>query len=304
MSRILLLLLALCLSLPVAASPKVVASIAPLHSLVSGVMDGVSQPRLLIGGGASPHAYALKPSDIRALSDADLVVWVGEGLESAVLERPLHSLAGKVRVLKMSALEGVQLLPTREGGRWEGHAGEEEGHSDAHAEVDTHLWLSPHNAQCVVAEVAHSLAQIDPANAGQYLANAKGMSRRIAGLEQRLVKQLAPIRERHYIVFHDAYHYFEEAFGLHPVGAIAVSPERRPGARRIIEIRKTIRDLGASCVFSEPQFRPDIVEVVMEGSGARHGVLDPLGSSLPPGKDQWFNLMQGLADSLLGCLAQ
>lgn len=312
MGRIVVLLLAACWSLPTLASPKVVASIAPLHSLVSGVMEGVGEPRLLIGGGASPHAYALKPSDARALADAALIVWVGEGLET-MLERPLRTLAGKARVLELGSLEGVQLLPTREGGVWEegaaGAAGggqvheHESGHVHGRGEFDTHLWLSPQNARRIVAAVAGALSQLDPAHAPDYQANAVGMQRKIEAVEQRLSQQLAPVRERHYIVFHDAYHYFEEAFGLHPAGAISISPDRRPGARRISEIRRTIRDSGVACVFSEPQFRSATVEVVLEGSAARHGVLDPLGSSLPPGKEQWFNLMRELGDSMVECLA-
>jgi zinc transport system substrate-binding protein len=287
-----------------------VTSILPLHSLVSGVMDGVGEPRLLIGANASPHAYALKPSDARALSEAELIVWVGEDLE-AVLEQPLRTLAGRAKVLELSAVEGMPLLPSREGGVWqeskheEAHAHEEHGHDHGHqhGEMDTHLWLSPHNARRIVSAVVNELAKLDVANAPRYRANATAMEERIVALEASLKKQLAPVRERPYIVFHDAYHYFEEAFGLHSAGAIAVSPDRRPGARRIIEIRNAIRDSGARCVFSEPQFRPAIVEVVLEGSGARHGVLDPLGASLPPGKGLWFALMQGLADDLVGCLA-
>lgn len=305
MRRILLLLLVFLWSLPALAAPKVVVSIAPLHSLVSGVMNGTGEPRLLIGGGASPHAYALKPSDASALSDADLIVWVGQGLES-VLERPLHSLASKARVLEVSIVEDMQMLPTREGGAWEEQAAQEDlhGHSPehGHGEFDTHLWLSPHNARRIVTVVADALVQLDPVHEAQYQANSGSMHKRIDALEQRLVQQLAAVREHRYIVFHDAYHYFEEAFGLHPAGAIAISPDRRPGARRIAEIRKAIRESGAVCVFSEPQFRSAIVEVVLEGSGARHGVLDPLGSSLPPGKEQWFALMRGLADNLEACL--
>lgn len=304
--RRILLLLVLCGSMPVFAAPKVVVSIAPLHSLVSGVMDGVGEPQLLISGGASPHAYAMKPSDARALSDADLIVWVGEGLES-MLEHPLHSLSTKAVVLELSTLDGMKLLPTREGGVWEGHAAEEPGHRHAQGpesgEFDTHLWLSPYNARRIVAAVAEALGQIGPDHAAQYQANAASMNRRIVALEESLALRLAPVRERRYIVFHDAYHYFEETFGLQPAGAIAISPDRRPGARRIAEIRRTIRDSGAACVFSEPQFRSAIVEVVLEGSEARHGVLDPLGSSLPPGKAQWFSLMQGLADNLVDCLS-
>lgn len=312
MRRIICLLWALGWSLPALATPQVVASIAPLHSLVSGVMAGVAEPRLLIGGGASPHAYALKPSDARALNEAGLIIWVGEGLET-MLERPLHSLAGKARVLEVSALEGMHPLPIREGGPWEGHphgaevgnnqASHEDAHEQEHGEMDPHLWLSPANARRIVTETAKVLVQLDPAHAVQYQANAGEMSRRIDALERRLALQLAPLRERRYIVFHDAYHYFEEAFALQPAGAIAVSPDRPPGARRISEIRKKIRDSGAGCVFSEPQFRSAIVDVVLEGSPARHGVLDPLGSALAPGEGQWFSLMQGLADSLSDCLA-
>ncbi|HEX9802726.1 MAG TPA: zinc ABC transporter substrate-binding protein [Gammaproteobacteria bacterium] len=310
MTRIILLLALLCGSLPALAAPRVVASIPPLHSLASGVMEGVGEPQLLIGGGASPHDYALKPSDARALAEAQLILWVGEGLE-AVLEKPLHSLAGKARVVELGALEGMELLPTREGGVWEGHAGEEaeegpdDGHDEGHrhGEFDNHLWLSPHNARRTVAALAEALAQLDPANAARYRANAEGLAARITALENELKLRLSPLRERRYIVFHDAYHYFEAAFGLQPAGAIAVSPDRRPGARRIGEIRRTIRVSGAACVFSEPQFRSAIVEVVLEGTEARHGVLDPLGSALSPGAGQWFALMRGLADDLEACLS-
>lgn len=307
MPRFLLLLSLLCGSLPALAAPRVVASIAPLHSLASGVMEGVGEPQLLIGGGASPHDYALKPSDARALAEAQLILWVGEGLE-AVLEKPLHSLAGRARVLELGTLEGMELLPTREGGVWEGHAGEEaeEGHDEGHGhgEFDSHLWLSPHNARRTVAALAGALAQLDPVNAARYRANAESMAARITALENELKQRLSPLRERRYIVFHDAYHYFEAAFDLQPAGAIAVSPDRRPGARRISEIRRTIRDSGAACVFSEPQFRSAIVEVVLEDTEARHGVLDPLGSALTPGTGQWFALMQGLAVDLEACLAK
>jgi len=304
MGRKLLLILALCWSLPVLAVPKVVVSILPLHSLVSGVMEGVGTPRLLIGANASPHDYAMKPSDARALSEADLVVWVGEDLET-MLAQPMHALVSRARVLELSTVEGMSLLPTRKGGAWEmddheAHDKEHAGHG--HGEMDTHLWLSPHNARRIVEVVAEQLSALDAVNAKRYRANAAELKRQIAVLAKQLQAQLAPIRTRPYIVFHDAYHYFEAAFGLHPVGAIAVNPERRPGAHRIMEIRRAIRDSGATCVFSEPQFRPAIVDVVLEGSDAHHGVLDPLGSTLPAGSGQWFALMRGLADSLVGCL--
>lgn len=304
MMRNLAMLLALCWSLPLPAAPRVVTSILPVHSLVAEVMDGVGEPQLLIGANASPHDYALKPSDARALSEAELVVWVGEGLET-VLKQPLRSLSAHAQVLELSTAEGMQLLPSRKGGVWEmdGHGESREGHEHAHGEIDTHLWMSPENARRIVRIVATRLSDLDPVNAAQYRSNAKAMERRISELEVSLREQLTPVTESSYIVFHDAYHYFEEAFGLHPAGAIAVSPDRRPGAKRIVEIRQAIKDSGVRCVFSEPQFRPAIVEVILEGSGARHGVLDPLGSTLPPGKGQWFALMQGLADDLVACLS-
>jgi zinc transport system substrate-binding protein len=279
-----------------------VTSILPLHSLAAGVMEGVGEPQLLIGANASPHDYALKPSDAGALSKAELIVWVGEGLET-VLEQPIRTLSGRATVLELSAVEGVRLLPSRRGGIWQEdeHERGHEGHE--HGGMDTHLWLSPENARRTVHAVAAQLSELDAANAERYHSNADAMERRITELEARLQAQLAPVREQAYIVFHDAYHYFEDAFALHPAGAIAVSPDRRPGARRLIEIRRAIAASGVRCVFSEPQFQSAIVDVVLEDSHARHGVLDPVGASLAPGKEQWFALMQGLADSLEACLS-
>ncbi len=302
MLRVFVLFLVMSWSLPLLAAPKVVASIAPIHSLVAGVMDGVGEPILLIPANASPHAYALKPSDARALSRAELVVWVGEGLEM-VLEQPLHSLAGNAQVLELSTFDGIHLLPAREGGAWDkGDPHEEREHG--HGDMDTHLWLAPANARTIVEAVTEQLVALDAKHADRYRANANTMKKHISALEAEINKQLAPIRERPYIVFHDAYHYFEDAFSLHPAGAISVTPDRSPGARRLSEIRKVIRERGAVCVFSEPQFRPATVRVVLEGTGARNGVLDPLGATLTPGKALWFHLMRGLSRNLRTCMEQ
>lgn len=304
-----LLALSLSLSLPALGEPRVVVSIGPVHSLVTGVMEGVGEPELLIPAGASPHTYSLKPSDARALSRAELVVWVGPELE-AVLGRPLQTLAENAQPLALVDVAGMELLPVREAGRLheeaeheEERTGEGEEDDHRHGAVDTHLWLSPHNARRIVDTVAEQLAGLDPENAARYRHNAEVLDGEIVQLEQGLDRQLTPLKEQRYIVFHDAYRYFEKAFDLHPAGAIAVSPEKRPGARRLIEIREAIGESGARCVFSEPQFRPDIVDVVLEGTGARHGVLDPLGAELVPGRALWFDLMRALADSLAGCLA-
>lgn len=295
-------ILLLLTSLPLIAAPKVVVSIAPIHSLVAGVMEGVGEPQWLIPSGASPHAYALKPSDARALANAQLVIWVGEGLEP-MLEKPLDALAGSARVIELVSVEGMRLLDNREGGIWgeEHHGDEHEGHG--HGEVDMHLWLSPANARLIVSAAAAALIELDEANAQRYRDNAAMMRSRIDTLESTLRAKLEPFGKTPYVVFHDAYHYFEESFGLTPAGAISVSPDRPSGAKRIAEIRQTIRERNAVCVFSEPQFQPRIVKVVLEETGARHGVLDPLGAGLTPGKEQWFGLMQGLADNLATCLS-
>jgi zinc transport system substrate-binding protein len=285
----------------------VVASIAPLHSLAAGVMAGVAEPRLLIAANASPHAYALRPSDARALSQAELVLWVGEGLENTMIQA-LASLSGKARLITLEQAEGVWHLDARKGGEWEGHEAHGHHHHGEHAdhgeEYDSHLWLAPANARRIVELLRDALLELDPTHASHYQQNAKGMLVEIDALERRLNEQLAPVRQRPFIVFHDAYQYFEQSFELQAVGAITLSPERAPGARRLAEIRRVIAERQAVCVFSEPQFRPAVVKVALEGSTARHGELDPLGSTLAPGAGQWFQLMQGLADSLQQCLAQ
>lgn len=168
--------------------------------------------------------------------------------------------------------------------------------------IDGHLWLNPENARIIARGVAESLAEIDPARAATYLENAERYGMRLAALDAELRQRLAPVADRPYIVLHDAYQYFEQRFGLAAAGSIAVNPERRPGARRIREMRAKVSDLGARCVFGEPQYRAAIVEVVVDGTGARIGSLDPLGADVPPGGDAYFTMMRDLADSLTRCL--
>lgn len=283
------------------AAPAVVVSIPPIHSLVAAVMADVEQPHLLIDGGASPHAYALKPSDARALGGADLIVWTGEGMEP-MLPRPLSQLSG-VTIIELATLPGMELLPSREGGVWGEHQRHDHHHGESSPqEYDWHLWLTPSNARTIVKMVAGRLMQMDADNADQYRVNRDRTLARIDALDSQLTGQLEPLRSIPYLVFHDAYHYFEDAYGLHPVGAITVSPDRAPSARRLHNIREGLKSSGAVCVFSEPQFPSPLVEVVLEGSSARHGTLDPLGTRLTSGPELWFSLMQNLGDDLQRCL--
>jgi zinc transport system substrate-binding protein len=278
----------------------VVASVKPLHGLVAAVMEGVAEPRLLISRG-SPHGYSLRPSEARALRQAELVFWVGPGLE-AVLVKPLRTLSGQATVVPMVDLPGLMLLPLREGGAWDPDHQESDAKTQAESH-DLHIWLDPDNARVMVEAIAAALARADPPNAARYRQNATGALARIAALDRDLRQRLAPIGDRAYVVFHDGYHYFEQHYGLNAVGSITVSPERAPGARRLREIRARIAELGAVCVFSEPLFEPALVETVVEGSAARTGTLDPLGTGIAPGPQAYFELMDALAADLLSCLA-
>ena len=321
-----------------ADGPSVVATIKPVHSLAAAVMDGVAEPALLVRSGGSPHTYALRPSEARALESADVVIWVGEALES-FLERPLETLASDARIVTLSEADGLLLLQTREGGAWDSHDhGEhtEAEHHDEHAEhehhddhdehaeaehhddhddhaehaehdhahegADMHVWLDPRNAGIMARAIADALISADPANAPAYRANMAQLQANLSDLEQAIGEQLEAAHDRPFVVFHDAYQYFETRFDVRAVGSITVTPDIQPGAARLRELRHAIEEVGARCVFSEPQFEPRLVETVTEGTAAKPGTLDPLGAALPAGPGQYFALMEGMAESLVDCL--
>lgn len=325
-----------------AAAPQVVTTIKPIHSLTAGVMKGVGAPTLLIEGAGSPHAYSLKPSQAAALQDADLIVWMGPQLET-FLTKPLETLSGGAHTLTLAQSDGVKTLAFREGGAFERHSHDQdeeehdhdhgdhddhdhEGehdheahdhsdhdeHADEHAHhdhdhdhdgVDPHMWLDPANAKAFVSALSEELSEIDPDNAATYEANAQALQGRLDGLMTQVSGKLAPVQGKPFIVFHDAYQYFENRFDISAAGSITVSPERAPGAERVAEIQHHIEELGANCVFSEPQFEPKIVRVLVDGTQAKAGELDPLGATLDAGENQYFELINGLATGLTECLA-
>ena len=292
-----------------AQTPKVVASIKPIHSLVAGVMGEAGKPRLLLRGAASPHTYQMRPSDARALADADLVVWVGEEMET-FLHRAIENLGSRARVVTLEEVPGMRLLRNREGGIWEDHDHEEphvdkhEGHGHEHDEFDMHVWLDPGNARRIVDVVAEALVILDPARSATWRANAAAMHKRIAALDSSLEARLAPLRGRAFVVFHDAYQYFERAYGLEGKGAVAVDPARAPSAKRLVELRAALAEHKVRCVFTEPQFKPDLVRTVIEGSNVRSAVLDPIGADRTPGPHAWIEIMRGLGDAMAGCLSE
>ncbi len=365
---------------PAHAAPEVVATVKPVHSLVSAVMAGVGEPKLLLEAGQSPHTHSLTPSDAGALERADLVVWVGPALE-AFLERPVRNIARDDAAFQLMRLDGLSLLRTREGGAWAGHAhahgdsdhghgenqdaaakadhgdahgadhgddhghdhadaqshdddhghGDEDGHGDSHDhgdhaeddhagdghgdahahriqgipedEVDPHVWLDPDNARVIVQALAERLAALDPEHAQTYRQNAEAARQRIAEVDAEVAETIAPVKNEPYVVFHDAYHYFENHYATNAVGSITLSPDRKPGAQRLAEIRGKITELDARCVFREPQFAPDLVETVVENTNARIGTLDPLGVDHAAGPDAYPQTLRDLATDLSDCLS-
>ena len=291
-----------------AQTPDVVVSLKPIHSLVAGVMGDAGKPRLLLKGTASPHTYQMRPSDARALAEADLIVWVGEAMET-FLHRAVENLGARSRVVTLHEVPGIHLLRNREGGIWEEDHHDEEPHVDKHDdhghehdEFNMHIWLDPGNAGRIVDEVAKALIFLDPARSAIWRANAAATRKRIADLHASLQGRLTPVRGHAFVVFHDAYQYFERAYGLNSKGAVAVDPARAPSAKRLVELRHALAEHKIRCVFTEPQFEPDVVRTVIEGSNVRTAVLDPIGAGTQPGPDAWMEIMRGLGDSMAGCL--
>ncbi|MFZ1830204.1 MAG: zinc ABC transporter substrate-binding protein [Candidatus Competibacteraceae bacterium] len=284
------------------AAPDVVTSLQPVHSLAAGVMQGVGQPRLLVTGGASPHDYSLRPSDARAIAEADIVFWIGPDLES-FLVRPLKNAQRKVRNIALLEAPDMTVLPLRTGGAWEAHLhehGDGHGHKAGH---DAHIWLDPVNAIAMVRRMVAVLGEVDSDHKADYERNGAALMERLNQFDQQLALKLAPLKGQSYVVFHDAYQYFERRYGLNAVGSVVLDPEQRPGAKRVAEIQARIRERGVRCVFSEPQFQSALVQTVIAGSQAQPGILDPLGAGIPPGPEAYFQLLEGLVDALRDCLS-
>ncbi|MCU7852148.1 MAG: zinc ABC transporter substrate-binding protein [Candidatus Thiodiazotropha sp. (ex Monitilora ramsayi)] len=291
------------------AEPKVVVSIKPIHSLIAGLMRDIGEPLLLIDDNQSPHNMSLRPSNARALNEADLIVWIGSSLEPS-LSRLLDSHNHDAEVVSMIDTPGLLLLPMRVNHDWETHQ-----HIEHHQKVnnhsasgtqtwDNHIWLSPDNAILMVRHLTQVLIRLDELHSEQYLKNSRSLINRLQALDRDLASRITAVHETPFIVFHDAYHYFEQHFQLNAVGSVSVSPERLSGARHIHDLRQKIRHLNARCVFTEPQFEPKLVRTLVDGTQVRIGQLDPLGQALPSGPDTYFTLMQRLSENLIECLTE
>lgn len=297
--------------------PKVAVDIAPVHSLVARIMEGAGKPNLIVQAGASPHEYSLRPSEAKALQDADLVFWVSAGL-TPWLPGALASLAGDATIVELPEVEGTIRLEVREGALFEGHTedahgdeGEhtenEEDHAEeakerADGEYDPHVWLSPENAGVWLDAIAVTLSTADPENANVYQTNAEAARAELDALSADVNAILDPVRGGRFIVFHDAYQHFEVSFDFPASGAISISDASDPSPARIAGIQTRVSGEGIECVLAEPQFNSGLVATVLDGTEARTGILDPLGSGLMPGPALYPQLMRNLATALAECL--
>ena len=312
------------------ADIKVVASIKPIHSLASYLMDGVAKPDLIVDGYASPHGFALKPSHAKMLQNADIVFWVGEDVEN-FLEKPLDSIAKKAEKIELLEIKGLNKLKFRERNIFDdhedhddhghkkkddhddhdhdSHAKKKDGHDDHddhdgheghnHGEFDPHIWLDPINAKVILFEMSKHLIENDPSNETAYRANLSKAYKEIDKLTKDVTAELNESIAS--IVFHDAYQYFEKRFNVNILGAFTVNTDVMPGAEQLKEIREIIEHDKVACVFSEPQFNPDIIKAVAKDMNIKTGIVDPLGATLNPGKTLYFDLIKNMSKSFKGC---
>ncbi len=279
--------------------PKVVATLLPVHGLVAGVMAGLGTPWLLIKGGGTPHHHALRPSETRALARADVVFWVGPGLES-YLAKPIRSLGAKARIVALAELPGLGLLPARRAPEFKGQ-GAGKGKSET---ADPHIWLDPRNAMTMADGIARALAATDPANRARYLANAKELRRRIETLAGEISALAGPVKDVPYLVYHDAFQYFERRFALAAIGAVIPSQESRPGPRRLRRLRALAQSHRVRCIFIEAGAPAPLVTALDPEGVLTRVKLDPLGAAIAPGVDHYITMMRANARAIINCLAQ
>ena len=281
------------------AEVKVLTSIKPLQLIATAVQDGVAIPEVLLPPGASPHNYALRPSDVRKVQSVDLLYWIGpdmEGFLPRVLNgRTLPSVA-------VQDLPGMKLRRFAEDSHSHAEDADEHDHDHRPGSLDAHLWLSPINARVIAAKMAADLSAADPANAARYQSNLKAFDERLDALDLRLKKRLAGIEGKPYFVFHEAFDYFEDAYGLKHTGVFSVAAEVQPGAQHVAAMRARLQEVGKTCVFSEPPLRPRLAETLVAGLPVKLAELDALGGYTPATAQGYEQVMEKLGNDLAGCL--
>ncbi|QQZ42241.1 zinc ABC transporter substrate-binding protein [Pseudomonas sp. SK3(2021)] len=303
MSRLFTLFVAFIASLfvisPAQAEVRVLASIKPLQLIAAAVQDGIAVPEVLLPPGASPHNYALRPSDVRKVQSVELLYWIGPDMESflpRVLKgRTLPSLA-------VQDLPGLKLRHFAEDNHSHVEEADEHDHDHRPGSLDAHLWLSPVNARVIADRMAADLSAADPANAARYQSNAKAFDARLDALDARLKARLAPIAGKPYFVFHEAFDYFEDAYGLKHAGVFSVAAEVQPGAQHVAAMRTRLQEVGKTCVFSEPPLRPRLAETLVAGLPVKLAELDALGGYTPATAQGYEQMLEKLGNDLAGCL--
>lgn len=281
------------------AEVKVLTSIKPLQLIAAAVQDGVAIPEVLLPPGASPHNYALRPSDVRKVQSVDLLYWIGpdmEGFLPRVLNgRTLPSVA-------VQDLPGMKLRRFAEDSHSHAEEADEHDHDHRPGSLDAHLWLSPVNARVIAAKMAADLSAADPDNAVRYQSNLKAFDERLDALDERLKKRLADIQGKPYFVFHEAFDYFEDAYGLKHAGVFSVAAEVQPGAQHVATMRARLQEVGKTCVFSEPPLRPRLAETLVSGLPVKLAELDALGGYTPATAQGYEQVLEKLGNDLAGCL--
>ena len=303
----------LILTSSVRAELMVVTTIKPLHSLISNVMNGVGEPSLIIEGSTSPHSFTLKPSHAKLLEEADIIFWIGEGIET-FMEKPLESIVKDAKVISFMQMDNINKLTFREKNIFESHDEDHEDHEDHdedhedhdedhedhnHGEFDAHIWLDPNNAIEMVHEIAHELSNLDPLNKDKYIDNADKTILEINNLIKNINQSIN--KDASFVVFHDAYQYFEKIFGVTSAGALTLNTDALPGAKQISDIQDVIKEKGVKCIFSEPQFNPKIIKTIAKDTDIKIGVFDPLGANINSDKSLYFSLINNLSENLKDC---
>ncbi|UFN70371.1 zinc ABC transporter substrate-binding protein ZnuA [Vibrio alginolyticus] len=292
MKRALILAASAMLTLP-AHAVTVLTSIKPIQLLVTEITQGVTSPDVLLQSNTSPHDYALRPSDVKKIASADLVIWYGHDLEP-FLEKVVSDRSNTLTISQIPDLDLREFDSE--------HNHDHDGHD--HGSHDPHFWLGVSQAQQVAKAVVNQLGSLDPENAAQYQENLKKFETELSQTDLEIKKKLSPVKDKGYFVFHDAYGYFEERYELNQMGHFTVSPDRKPGAKTLIQIRQKLSLGDVACVFSEPQFTPAVVQSVMRGSKVAKGELDPLGSTIEAKPGSYFNFLNNMANNFEQCLSQ
>ncbi|MDC1259990.1 zinc ABC transporter substrate-binding protein [Pseudomonadota bacterium] len=301
----------------------VITTIQPINALVNAIIGNTGGSTSLIPSEVSPHEFKLKPSDVKTLQDGNIIFYVSNHLESSIT-KVFKNLPKNIKIVNLMEETGINHLAIRDNEAWERHdhhddhdkhakkdddhddhekhAKKDDDHDDHEKEDDVHIWLDPDNAIKIIQKVNRELSLLFPENSQIYNKNATNITNKITELKSELKEELLSIKNKPYIVFHDAYQYFEKVFGLNAVGSIALEDDVATSPKQISYIRNKIIKSNVSCVFQEPQFDSKLLQTVVEGTDAKIGTLDPLGVDIANKKDFYLQLLRNMSKSLKECL--